>query len=125
MYFKRIVSNRVPTAVSGANIHLQESLTGDRDKEKVALRGKIMPFVPESVMAPNTADGIGVSIAVPVVLGFTVLSNRLAYLGVMQGCLSCVHDMCSSVRIAARTIEIWYKFLLVIEGIEYDINFLY
>jgi hypothetical protein len=88
VYFNRIVSKSVPTAVSGANIHLQESLTGDRDKEKVALRGKIMPLVPESVMAPKTADGIGVSIPVPVVPGLTVLSSRLAYLGVMHGCLS-------------------------------------
>ncbi len=120
-----MVSKRVLTAVSGANIHLQESLMGDRDKEKVALRGNIMPLVPESVIAPKTADGIGVSIAVPVVPGLTVLSSRLAYLGVMQGCLSCVHDMCSSVRITASIIKIWCECLLVIEGIEYDINFLY
>ncbi len=99
-----MVSNNVPTAVSGANIHLQESLMGERDKEKVALRGKMMPFVPESVMAPNTADGIGVSMTVPVVLGFTVLSSRLAYFGVMQGCLSCVHEVYSSMRVAASTI---------------------
>ncbi len=98
------MSASVPVVVSGAKIQRQESLTGDRDKEKVALRGKMIPFVPESVIAPNTAAGMGVSTTLPEAFSLTVFSIRLAYLGVIHGCRSCVHEENSS---AVRTAAIW------------------